>query len=729
VRKPWTRPSLILLAVVLGTTALAASHARAATVIVINNDGPGEGFNDSTPKAPVGGNTGTTVGAQRLIAFQRAADIWGGFLVSAVTIRISATFDVMSCDATSAVLGSAGPAAAFRNFTGAPLTATWYHVALANALHGSDLDPDDPDITAQFNSTIGTTCAFPKSWYYGLDGNAGADIDFVTVVLHELGHGLGFSTFVNLTTGAKAGGFNDAFMRNLEHHGASPADYASMTDAQRVAANTSTGNLHWVGANVRAASGVLTAGKVGDHVRMFAPNPQQAGASVAHWDTALSPSQLLEPSYTGPLDPELELALFQDLGWTLLSPVSNLALNKVATQSSTPPWGGAASRAVDGNTDGDWTHSSVTHTNLDAQAWWQVDLGSLQAVQSVEVWNRTDCCGERLSNFNVLLLDASQAVVAGMHVAGQAGAPTVVPISGMARYVRVQLVGTNYLSLAEVKVWGTPAGLSNLALNKAAAQSSTPPWGGAASRAVDGNTDGDWTHSSVTHTNLDAQAWWQVDLGSMQAVQSVEVWNRTDCCGERLSNFNVLLLDASQAVIASMHVAGQAGAPTAVPISGTARYVRVQLVGTNYLSLAEVKVWGFSNLAVNKAATQSSTPPWGGPASRAVDGNTDGEWTHNSVTHTNLDAQAWWQVDLGSMRVVQSVDVWNRTDCCGERLSNFNVLLLDASQAVVATMHVGGQAGAPTAVPISGTARYVRVQLVGTNYLSLAEVKVWGSGN
>jgi hypothetical protein len=114
---------------------------HAATFLIINNDGAGEGFNDPTPVAPVGGNTGTTIGAQRLIAFQFAANIWGALLSSTVTIRVSAQFNPLSCTDTSAILGSAGFTNAFRNFTGAPIAATWYAVALANALHGSDLDP------------------------------------------------------------------------------------------------------------------------------------------------------------------------------------------------------------------------------------------------------------------------------------------------------------------------------------------------------------------------------------------------------------------------------------------------------------------------------------------------------------------------------------------------------------------------------------------------------------
>ena len=310
---------LLLASALLGMVVGVPPVAHAATLVVDNGDGPNVGFNDPTPVAPVGGNTGTTLGAQRLIAFQRAADIWGGRISSPVTIRILANFSPLTCSATSAVLGSAGPVSVFRDFSGAPVASTWFPVALANALSGSDLDPANDDISATFNSSIGTTCPFPRIWYYGLDGNAGSNIDLVSVVLHELGHGLGFLTFVDLATGAKLLGFDDTYMRNLENHGASPPDYPSMSNAQRVTASTSTGNLHWVGANVRAASSILTAGRVGDHVQMFAPNPQQPGSSVSHWDTALTPDQLLEPIYTVPIhNPVLEPPLFQDIGWSLL---------------------------------------------------------------------------------------------------------------------------------------------------------------------------------------------------------------------------------------------------------------------------------------------------------------------------------------------------------------------------------------------------------------------------
>ena len=79
-----------------------------ATITIVNANAPGIGFNDPTPAAPVGGNPGTTVGEQRLIAFQFAADMWGATLDSSTEIRIQSSFVPLACTATTATLGSAG---------------------------------------------------------------------------------------------------------------------------------------------------------------------------------------------------------------------------------------------------------------------------------------------------------------------------------------------------------------------------------------------------------------------------------------------------------------------------------------------------------------------------------------------------------------------------------------------------------------------------------------------
>jgi allantoicase len=304
---------------------------------------------------------------------------------------------------------------------------------------------------------------------------------------------------------------------------------------------------------------------------------------------------------------------------------------------------------------------------------------------------------------------------------------------------------TNYSRLVEIEAYSS-IGSTNLALGRPATQSSTLYT--TAGAAVDGNRDGNFANASVTHTNNTAQPWWQVDLGSVQNLDSVKLWNRTDCCGDRLSNFYVLVSDTpfnstdlmmtlGQAGVSAYYTPGQAGPMLSVGVGRTGRYVRVQLAGTNFLSLAEVEVMSAVDLALGKSATQSSTLYTS--AAAAVDGNHDGNFGNASVTHTSNTFQPWWQVDLGVSQNLDTIRLWNRTDCCGDRLSNFYVLVSDQPfastdlnttlmQSGVSSYYTAGQAGTMTAITVGRTGRYVRVQLSGTNFLSLAEVEISGSG-
>lgn len=133
------------------------------------------------------------------------------------------------------------------------------------------------------------------------------------------------------------------------------------------------------------------------------------------------------------------------------------------------------------------------------------------------------------------------------------------------------------------------------------------------------------------------------------------------------------------------------------------------------------------NIAYGQPAT--GWPQWiSAPASRAVDGGTNGIWDNGSVSHTEYVDGAWWRVDLGSMRTVNDVSVWNRTDpCCTDRLANYHVDLLDENLAVVATRTHAGVSPTVASFDMGGAVgRYVRVQLNGANNLALAEVEVWG---
>lgn len=100
---------------------------NSATLTIVNGDGAGEGFNDASAKSPEGGNSGTTLGQQRLNLFNFAADIWGAYLDSSVPIAVGSKFDPLSpCSAGGGVLGSAGTTTGYVNFTNAPFSNTIY---------------------------------------------------------------------------------------------------------------------------------------------------------------------------------------------------------------------------------------------------------------------------------------------------------------------------------------------------------------------------------------------------------------------------------------------------------------------------------------------------------------------------------------------------------------------------------------------------------------------------
>lgn len=235
-----------LLALAIGTAFLAAPTANAVDIVLV----PGAGLNDPTPATPVGGNPGTTVGAQRRIAYEYAASLWGAVLDGDTQIDVAAQFTPLNCTPTGGVLGSAGATEVFQNFPNAPLADTWYSAALANQLTGQNLNGPAIDINSNFNANLGSPgCLENSGWYYGLDGQTPAGrIDFLNVVVHEIGHGLGFQSFNNAQTGVLFQGQPDMYNQNV-FAGSFDQRWVELTNQQRASAAISD-QLAWTGTAV-----------------------------------------------------------------------------------------------------------------------------------------------------------------------------------------------------------------------------------------------------------------------------------------------------------------------------------------------------------------------------------------------------------------------------------------------------------------------------------------------
>ena len=284
--------------------------AAQAAIIPVNQDAAGVGLNDPTARAPEGGNPGTTVGEQRRIVYQFAADLWGSVLTTDVDVKVSASFAALSCNASSATLGSAGPWWIWWD-NSFPLPGMWYHQALANEIAGENLNitSGNPDYTgddaieihSQFNANLGQpNCLAGSGWYYGLDGNTPAGmISFLDVVMHEIGHGLSFSGFVGYSSGVLGERIGEPDQRSdvythfaYDNVTGARFDDVAMTNALRAASMKTQGRVSWDGATAKgqvpAALGSKTAllitGSITNNFPFYGTANFGTAASAANFD-------------------------------------------------------------------------------------------------------------------------------------------------------------------------------------------------------------------------------------------------------------------------------------------------------------------------------------------------------------------------------------------------------------------------------------------------------------
>jgi hypothetical protein len=258
---------------------------------------------------------GFTPQAQQV--FQAALQVWGALITSPVPIKVTANWAPLG----TGVLGSAGAAYVVRNFNGAPQANTWYPAALGNKLAGSDLQPTLNDINATFNSNF-------TNWYYGTDGNPPAgQYDLMSVILHEVGHGLGFfgsATVLADGTGrlGSSGSFIifDLFVVNGSSQ---PVTDSTLfpNPSLALAAQLKGNNLFWGGPQGRSANG-------GTPPKTYAPATWAQGSSYSHFDEAAfapgNPNSLMTPFIGGAeaihSPGPNTLGLFRDMGWTSFTP-------------------------------------------------------------------------------------------------------------------------------------------------------------------------------------------------------------------------------------------------------------------------------------------------------------------------------------------------------------------------------------------------------------------------
>lgn len=269
------------------------------------------------------------VPAEAQEAFEYAMGIWGKILVSSMPIRIKVTFSSLA----STTLASSGATRIFRDFPNAPFRSVWYPVALAESIRGAELNNRDPDINVTINNSI--------RWSYRTDARpVSGSFDFVTVVLHEIGHGLGFvSSFKASTTNATQGEYGqsgfpfifDLFVQNTAGQNLSDTGLYGNPSVDLLTQLTG-GQLQFSLSGVRRVSPLP---------RLFAPSPYTSGNSISHLNESSYPAgnanSLMTPNIRSAevihQPGDLTRRIFNQIGWA----VSNLIDGLVTSLEPSEP--------------------------------------------------------------------------------------------------------------------------------------------------------------------------------------------------------------------------------------------------------------------------------------------------------------------------------------------------------------------------------------------------------
>lgn len=248
-------------------------------------------------------------------AFQFAVDIWASLLPSDVDIIVDASFT----DLGSGVLGSAGASFQVRDFKNAPSDTVFYPIALAEKLAGEELNlPGESEITCRFNSDF--------DFYFGTDGNPpSSQHDFVTIVLHELGHGLGFAGASSMD-GSSGNWDYFNFKTNRYNEFVELGNGTPIIDLPTGGSQTGnalTGDNLYFNGPLSAALPTVGEGSYDDaRPKLYAPSNYSGGSSFSHVDessyTAGDPHSLMTPQLgegESIFDPGVALDIFADMGW------------------------------------------------------------------------------------------------------------------------------------------------------------------------------------------------------------------------------------------------------------------------------------------------------------------------------------------------------------------------------------------------------------------------------
>ncbi|MBI2926269.1 MAG: discoidin domain-containing protein [Verrucomicrobia bacterium] len=471
----------------------------------------------------------------------------------------------------------------------------------------------------------------------------------------------------------------------------------------------------------------------------------------------------------------------------------NVALGGFAYQSSLD-FNGASVRTHDGNTDGNWGASTTIHTQAELNPWWELDLQKPQSISRINYWRRTDCCLDQSADVKVSIMDANRNVLWSGQATGTPPLPLIfdlaTPVNGqiiraerlsdvrivitIAELQAIQAYYPNNISIAVTQDPTDQDVLENRAVTFG-------PVAGTVTGAPQDRLTVQWQKNGVdipgatapsytlpgTVTLADNNSKYRarlilpgISVNTAEATLRVSA-DATAPVAQSVSfaGWSTLLatvqfdelMDPATSAVKENYSFGPGITVNSATLNPDGKSVVLSVTGLAQNANYSLTISGVKDLVLNTIApaTLSGTTPFfeiniallgtatesssafSSVPERAIDGNTDGNWGASSTTHTDLETDPYWELDLGGVKTIGRLVFWKRTDCCANEMDNIKFSILDANRNEVWSQQMG-----PIPLPLTDPlpfnfgppvmGQYVRLERHETAnvYLDVAELQV-----
>lgn len=329
--------------------------------------------------------------------------------------------------------------------------------------------------------------------------------------------------------------------------------------------------------------------------------------------------------------------------------------------------------------------------------WVLINLGSDHLIDHCVIYNRSDCCGNRLIDATLSLLDASQKEFQSKKITEGTSSVKVSFQSMSTRFVELQMPssGDHYINISQIVCYDVTG--KNVSQEKTVTASSKYTNEQNPNSLTDGSLIARPYPSGFTSKNPTGD-WVRINLGNDYQIDKCVIYNRSDCCGNRINGASLRLLDKSESLLTAKKIEGQ-GSSVEVDFANAEKFQGISYLelkmpenGANPMNLSQIACFDSSNNNVVKGKPITAAPASSSEdAKKLVDGHL-GARPHPQSYHSVNNVNDWVRINLDGNYEIVYCRIYNRSDCCQNRVIGAKFSFLDSQLVVQKSVTISSQA-------------------------------------